>query len=232
MTALTRYRRDDRAPTLGAAARDLAVRAIPSTLGLLVLGLVAGWVVILPLSSWTGEDRLNLLLRAGRTPTQDGVARFASTIGGVTGNAVICVLAVALIWALSRKWWLAVLPWIALNLHIFVHIVTSTVIARQRPDVEPLDIGQPTASFPSGHMGATTAQLLVVVLFLRQWLKSIALRMVIVATTCVYLLVLAWSRVYLGMHHASDVVWGAVNGIACGLIAWCFLRRDPAGPDA
>lgn len=232
MTELTRNREDSPAPTLLTAGRDLVVRAVPSTLVLLVLGLLAGWLVIVPVSVWTGEDRLNHWLRAGRTPVLDETARLASAIGGVTGNAVICVLSMLLVWALSRKWWLTVLPWIALNLHIFVHIVTSTVIARQRPGVEPLDIGQPTASFPSGHMGATTAQLLVVVLFLWQRLESMALRLVIVAVSVGYLLVLAWSRVYLGMHFPSDVVWGAINGVVCGLIAWYFLRREPAVPSA
>jgi undecaprenyl-diphosphatase len=226
MTVLTRYRDDASPPALGAAGRDLVVRAILPTLGLLAVGLVVGWLVVVPLSVWTGEDRLVLWLRTGRTPSMDSLARGASAIGGVTGNAVICILAVTMIWALSRQWWLAALPAIALWLHIFVHIVTTTLVARQRPDVQPLDIGQPTASFPSGHMGATTAQLLVVALFLCAQVERMAVRMVIIATTCAYLLVLAWSRVYLGMHHPSDVVWGAVNGIVCGLIAWLFLRRN------
>jgi len=29
------------------------------------------------------------------------------------------------------------------------------------------------------------------------------------------------------MHHVSDVLWGAVNVVACGLMAWTFLRRNP-----
>jgi undecaprenyl-diphosphatase len=60
--------------------------------------------------------------------------------------------------------------------------------------------------------------------------ERLAVRMVLIATSCGYLLVLAWSRVYLGMHHPSDVVWGAINGMVCGLIAWLFPRRDPAEP--
>lgn len=227
MTALTRDRDATTAVTLLGAGRDLLVRALIPTLGLLALGLIVGRFVVLPLSAWTGEDQLSVWLQAGRTPALDNLARTASGIGGVTGNEVICVLAMALIWVLSRKWWLAVLPAIALWLHIFVHIMTSTLVARPRPGVEQLDIGQPTASFPSGHMGATTAQLLVVALYLCRRVESLALRVLIVATIAGYLLVLAWSRVYLGMHHPSDVVWGVVNGVACGLIAWLFLRRRP-----
>ena len=53
---------------------------------------------------------------------------------------------------------------------------------------------------------------------------ELALRMAIAACfggTCWCSL---WSRVYLGMHHPTDVAWGAVNGVACGMIAWMYLR--------
>jgi membrane-associated phospholipid phosphatase len=227
MTVLSRYRDDDTPPALMAVARDLLVRAFLPALALLGAGLLVGLLVVVPLAGSTGEDRLNLLLRAGRTPQLDGIARVASEIGGVTGNAIICVVAVLVILVWSRRWWLAALPAIALQMHIFVHIVTSTVVARQRPDVEPLDVGQPTSSFPSGHMGATTAQLLVVVLFLCHQVKSVALRVTAAVIAGAYLICLGWSRLYLGMHHLSDVVWGALNGIVCGLVAWLFLRRSP-----
>ncbi len=228
MTTLARYRDDGSPPALRAAARDLLVRGVLPAVALLAVGLLVGRFLIEPLSALTGEDQLNVLLQSGRTAWLDEVARLASAIGGVTGNAVICVLATLLLWAMSRQWWLATLPVIALNLHIFVHIVTSTLIARPRPAVEHLDIGQPTASFPSGHMGATLAQLLVVVLFLWYRIQSLAARIVVVLITGCYLVVLAWSRIYLGMHHPTDVVWGAVNGVACGLIAWLYLRRSPS----
>lgn len=174
-----------------------------------------------------------MLAQADRTPTLDAIARIASEIGSVNGNAIICILSVVLVWALTRRWWLAALPALALALHVMIHIATSIIIARPRPAVETLDIGQPTASFPSGHMGATTAQLLVVALFLCQRVLSRVWRAVIIAAVTGYLLTLGWSRVYLGMHHLSDVLWGAVNGVACGLIAWLFLRRgsEPTEPE-
>ena len=203
------------------------IRALLPALALVVVGLGMGWVLIGPIGAWTGEDQVSVLAQSGRTPTLDAIARIASEIGSVNGNAIICILGVSLVWALTRRWWLAALPALALPLHVMVHIATSTIIARPRPAVETLDIGQPTASFPSGHMGATTAQLLVLVLFFYQRVDSRAWRAVIIAAVTGYLMVLGWSRVYIGMHHVSDVLWGAVNGVACGLIAWLCLRRSP-----
>ena len=227
MTMLTRYRDDQTAPTIIAAGRDLIVRALLPSLALLVVGLGVGWLLVGPIGTSMREDQISIQVQSERSPLLDFIALTASGIGSVNGNVAICVLSVGLVWLLSRRWWLAALPAVALSLHVFVHIVTSTLVARPRPQVETLDIGQPTASFPSGHMGATTAQLLVLVLFLFHRLESRAVRAVIAVLVTGYLLVLGWSRVYLGMHHVSDVVWGAVNGVACGLIAWLFLRRNP-----
>lgn len=229
MSFVSRYRVDASAPTILSAGRDLVVRALLPALALFAVGLAVGWTLLGPIGASIGEDQVSVLAQSGRTPTLDVIARTASEIGSVNGNAIICVVSGALVWALTRRWWLALLPALALALHVMVHIATSTIIARPRPDVETLDIGQPTASFPSGHMGATTAQLLVMVFFFCHRVQSRAWRAVVIAVVTGYLLVLGWSRVYLGMHHVSDVVWGAVNGVMCGLIAWLALRRA-SGP--
>lgn len=227
MTLPARVPAHDPTPTVGSVSRDVVVRALPPTLALFVLGLGIGWLLAGPTGASLREEQLSVLLQSARTPTLDTVARAASAIGSVAGNAVLCVLSVALVWALTRRWWLAALPAVALALHVVVHFATSSLVGRPRPEVERLDEGQPTASFPSGHVGATTAQLLVLVLFFCLRVQSRTWRAVVIAGVAGYLAVLGWSRVYLGMHHVSDVIWGAVNGIACGLIAWFFLRRGP-----
>ena len=51
------------------------------------------------------------------------------------------------------------------------------------------------------------------------WLR----RLVIVVCAVIPVLV-AYARLYRGMHHLSDVLIGALNGIACALLAWTCLR--------
>ena len=40
---------------------------------------------------------------------------------------------------------------------------------------------------------------------------------------------MASARLYRGMHHLSDVAVAMVNGVLAGLLAWNWLRREPAG---
>jgi undecaprenyl-diphosphatase len=37
---------------------------------------------------------------------------------------------------------------------------------------------------------------------------------------------LGWSRLYLGMHHLSDVAVGVLNGVAAAVLGWNYLRRS------
>lgn len=216
-------RHDDApAPTVAQAARDIGVRALVPLLGLIVANLAVGFFV----TGWDFEDAVNAQLQAGRTPALDAVARVASAIGSAPGNIALCVLFMALLWWRTRRWWVALLPGLALTLEAIVHAVTSTVVNRTRPAVEHLDAAQPTASFPSGHTGATVAQVMILLLLLRR-LDSALARVAVAVASLGFVVVLSWSRLYLGMHHVSDVAVGVLNGVACALLAWNYRRLPP-----
>lgn len=212
-------------PSVRSAARDLGVRAFLPMLVLLGANLALGFAITGPGGGLPMEDAVNRFLQAGRTPVLDAVARAASTAGNAPSNIGACVVFMAVLWFLTRRWWVAILPGIALTLEAIVHAVTSTIVDRDRPAVEHLDAAQPTASFPSGHEGATLAQVLIL-LFLAHRLASTAARLALRVLGIGFVLVLGWSRLYLGMHHLSDVLVGVVNGIVCALLAWNYLRRS------
>ena len=41
-------------------------------------------------------------------------------------------------------------------------------------------------------------------------------------------LLVSYARLYRGAHHVSDIVVGMLNGLLCALLAWNYLRREPA----
>jgi len=100
------------------------------------------------------------------------------------------------------------------------------VFRRQRPvplDDHPHDLRVPqTSSFPSGHSsaGACAATLLSLDLGHPVLWYSLATA-------------IGWSRVHVGVHHPSDVVGGAVIGLALAAVAsaaWPPPARPAAAP--
>lgn len=130
----------------------------------------------------------------------------------------IIVVAVAL--ALSRRWW-AVGTWmLAIMISQFLNTPLKVLYGRERP---PLPLVETTGyAFPSGHAltGAVVAITLVIVLApsgrKRRYLEFVAI---------LYVLVMAWSRVYVRAHWLSDVTAGLAFGAAAALTAALIIDR-------
>ena len=215
------------APRPADVLRAVVVRGFGPSLALVALNLALGWAIMGPGRGWVWESGLNARLQAGRTATLDALAFLASTLGNVPFTIVTALLAAGIVWWAGRRWWVALAPPLALALEGWVHAVVSLVIGRERPQVEQLDAAQPTASFPSGHVGANVALWVVLAVLSRQH-QARWLRWVVAAYGVLYTAVLSWSRLYLGMHHLSDVLVGLLNGVACGVLALAHLRPDRA----
>lgn len=81
-------------------------------------------------------------------------------------------------------------------------------------------------SFPSGHtQGITTFLTALAQSFNRRWLYALSVLIIILV---------GFSRIYLGVHFPGDVLWGAVIGISVTLLAGpalaSFLERKSVRP--
>ncbi len=133
-------------------------------------------------------------------------------------------LAVALVFWRTRRWWFAVIPAIAISLQAAVFVAATLVTGRPRPDVPHLDPAPPTSSYPSGHVGASVA-LYASFAIMATTIERSWLRRTVIAVCSVIPILVAYARLYRGMHHLSDVIIGALNGLICaGLAAYCLYR--------
>lgn len=195
---------------------------------LAVAGLSVGWLLLGPLagSAVAEWDRdIAVSIAESRTPTLDTLtdlgSAFSDTVSIVVALAVL-MLVMTLVW---RRWRESLTLGVALGLEASVFLTVSSIIGRGRPPVEQLDPSPPTASFPSGHTGAAFAfyigLAIIVYWTTHRWIP----RAVAILVAALIPIAVAVSRMYRGMHYITDVLVGAVLGVACIIAAVLIVRR-------
>lgn len=101
------------------------------------------------------------------------------------------------------------------------NVILKNIVARIRPydAIENLNrlIGaQSDFSFPSGHSGSSFS---VAVVMFREMPKKIGITALILAV------LIALSRLYVGVHYPSDVLAGCIVGTIIALICCCVYHR-------
>ena len=189
---------------------------------------IAGFGLLLtgPFKGWDhSESDLNRSLQDTRNRTWDSVTALWSHVGNTEIIIGVCAVAVAVVWWRTRRWWFAVIPAIAISLQATIFVTAAAVIGRPRPDVPHLDPAPPTSSYPSGHVGASVA-LYTSLAIMATTIERTWLRRTVIGVCSVIPFLVAYARLYRGMHHLSDVIVGAINGLVCaGLAAGCLVRR-------
>lgn len=228
MSVVHRYADDQSRPGVGSALRDAAVRAVGP--GIVVFAVLVGVGLLLkgPLKVFGArEEAVNRSLAAWRTPTWNTITMVFSHIGNTEYVIGVCVIVAAVVWWRTGQWWYAVVPVLAISLQATFFVLTTLLIDRPRPDVTHLDPAPPTSSYPSGHQGASTALYVTFVLMALR-IRRPGVRAVVLVLCAVAPFLVGFARLYRGMHHPSDVAMGTLNGLTCALLAWGYLRRDPA----
>jgi undecaprenyl-diphosphatase len=150
-----------------------------------------------------------------------------SIVGSWAAVWLAIALAVAFVWRRPNVFLVVATTALATNL---VTAVIKEAVGRERPpaivlDPEPLMEVPTTSSFPSGHASTSFACAYV--------LSRLAPRL----TPFVYVLavLIALSRIYVGVHFPLDVLAGALLGtvVAIALLRLLgALRRSPPAPPA
>lgn len=189
-------------------------------LGLLVTRVLA--------KSWpfTVEDSLNRELAADRTPGWNDVSLVFSTLASTQLIVVVTVLVALVLRLVLHRWREPLFLCAAVTAQALVFLFTTMVIDRHRPAVEHMDSSPPTSSFPSGHTSAATALYVGIAVLLALRAKSTPAKITWWSLLVLVPLGVAFTRMYRGMHHPSDVVASFINGGTCvAIMARAVLDR-------
>ncbi len=211
---------------------DLLSRAIAP--GVVVWGAIVGFGLLItgPLTGLSkSEESVNKTLASDRTPTWNQITMLWSHVGNTEYVIAVCILVAIIIFWRTKDLLFSLVPVIAISLQATIFVLATLVVGRPRPHVSHLDPAPPTSSYPSGHVGASTALYLTFALMAtrieRTWLR------VTTIVVCLALpLLVTFARLYRGMHHVTDVSVGMANGIICALLAyfwWKATRKDDVG---
>ncbi|GAA2894003.1 hypothetical protein GCM10010517_58610 [Streptosporangium fragile] len=165
---------------------------------------------------------------------QDRTAYLSSitdVVSGLSDTPVIIIgtLLLAIAFRLAfKRWNESIFLALAVFSQSAIFLLATVFAERKRPPVEHLDPAPPTSSFPSGHTSAAVAFYCGIALVLT--LHTHRHRILNLLWWLVGLgvpLGIAYSRMYRGMHHLTDVSWGFLLGAVCVAVAANALLLRP-----
>lgn len=179
-------------------------------------------------------------LVAARTSRVTAATAVTTVLADSVTVAVLWVAATAIARRWTRSWTTPAFLLAAIGGEKLTYLLTSLIVGRPRPTVPALGSVHAANGFPSGHVGSVFVLYggAVIAILWHRWSvrgcrPSVASRVALAALVLVVALAVAFSRVYRGHHFFSDVVWGAVLGVAWLALAWRLVLRDaprPTGP--
>lgn len=175
------------------------------------------------LEQFVFDDAILLHAHALAGPGLDGFFLVVSKLGyqGVIALDVLVVLVLLGV----RRWREATFAAVAFVGSALLNLGAKQFFQRDRPTLWESISPEDTFSFPSGHaMGSMT---LTMVLVLLAWRTRWRWPVTLLAATFVVLV--GYSRVYLGVHYPSDILagWMAATAWVVGVYLVLFWRERP-----
>lgn len=163
------------------------------------------------------------------TPWLDAVVAGVTELGGVIGVIVLTAGLGVLLW--RRRYRLRTVQLlIGVGGAVLLNVLLKSAFQRDRPELWERIVTENSYSFPSGHAMASSALAFsaIVLLWPTRW------RWWAIAGASLYMLVIAFTRLYLGVHYPTDILAGwavSASWVAAvgGILAYRRLRRSKQG---
>lgn len=155
------------------------------------------------------------------SPTLDKVMLFITNLGGVYGVIIITsVILIAL--AIKRYKYDALFSALSIIGTLILNTILKYSFKRARPNLWELLITEKSYSFPSGHTMMSMAIALTIILLF----KESKHRVLITIASLTYAILVAFSRLYLGVHYPTDVIGGWIISLVWVLLSYRLVYKE------
>ncbi|MEV4245323.1 phosphatase PAP2 family protein [Streptosporangium canum] len=179
------------------------------------------------------DQGVNEQLADGRTSFLNDITDKMTKLSDMPTIIIATAVLIVVFRLAFKRWNESIFLLLAVFSQSAIFLLATVFAQRKRPLVQHLDPAPPTSSFPSGHTSAAVGFYCAVALVLT--LHTHRYKILNVLWWAVGLAVplgIAYSRMYRGMHHLSDVSWGLLLGAVCiAVAANALLRRRPVAGD-
>lgn len=152
---------------------------------------------------------------------------FITNLGGPIGVFLIC-LAIFLIPKLRNRLGLPVS--IAVSTSFVLNIILKLIFARERPDILRL-VTENSYSFPSGHAMVNMALYTVLIIYAYKFIRSKRIKYTLIILMMILVIAIGFTRIYLGVHYAGDIIGGWLLGFAIGLCVYMLMKNSSINDD-
>jgi undecaprenyl-diphosphatase len=167
------------------------------------------------------DDTVRDFMMEHQRPAMRNFMRYVSLLGDWPTHTAVGLVLLGFAWRRASQQWTRI--FLAMLLAMMLVGVAGAVIKRSVPRARPAvhaetrwggpRFSSKYHSFPSGHVGASTAFFGVLLIARRR-----------VGLACLPIpILIGFSRMYIGAHYLSDVVCAAILGTLCALVVAHFL---------
>lgn len=158
-----------------------------------------------------------------RSPELNGTAVDITALGSPSILGLTTIIALASLLIKKDKMGALFLGLNVIGATLWMSLLKN-VIARERPNIIPRLIEVDGMSYPSGHSLVSTATYLAIAFLVCRHIHSKKLISLVLSFTVSVVMLIAFSRLYLGVHYPSDVVSGIFFGASWVLWLTAFFK--------